>query len=153
MPLIGKENVIKAMDNLVVEAGKDVRAIYFAGLSAVIKQTPVDEGRARNNWFLTVGTPSSEIASSKSSNGANSFAQLGTMPQDVLNKTIYFTNNLPYIGVLEYGGYPNPPKKGSWNKKKKAYEIRSINGFSALTDGKPWVRPIIIAMRAKLRAL
>lgn len=42
----------------------------------------------------------------------------------------YISNNLPYIGVLEYGGYPNPPKKGSWSKRDQAWVIKSENGFS-----------------------
>ena len=35
------------------------------------------------------------------------------MPRYVLGKKIFFTNNLPYIGILEYGGFPKPVKKGS----------------------------------------
>ncbi len=46
------------------------------------------------------------------------------------DETIYISNNLPYIATLEYGGYPNPVQKGTWNKKTKSYEQRSANGFS-----------------------
>lgn len=56
---------------------------------------------------------------------------------------IVLFNNQPYAEVLEFGGYPNPPKKGSWVKsgfsrvgkggkvhKSGGYEIRSSGGFS-----------------------
>lgn len=37
---------------------------------------------------------------------------------------------MPYIRKLEYGGYPDPVKKGSWDKKKKTYVIKTVGGFS-----------------------
>lgn len=46
------------------------------------------------------------------------------------DETIYISNNLPYITMLEYGGYPDPVKKGTYNKKTGQYEVRSANGFS-----------------------
>ncbi len=56
MPLIGLDKVEKAIDNIVLEQNKKVKAIYIQGLSAVITGTWVhfkDGGRLRNNWFLT----------------------------------------------------------------------------------------------------
>jgi hypothetical protein len=46
----------------------------------------------------------------------------------------FLSNNLVYAEVLEYGGYPDPVKYGSWVKGTKKvpghYEIKSIHGYS-----------------------
>lgn len=151
MPLIGRENFKKLTDQGYESANNEVRSVYFSGLFNIIKGTPVDEGRARNNWFLSVGTPSSNSTTSKSE-GLSTIRSLRTMPNRVFNRKIYFTNNLPYIETLEYGGYPDPVKLGTYNKKSKKYEKRSIGGFSKQAKV-GWVRVILIKMRNKIRAL
>ena len=152
MPLIGRAAVDKAIEKRYLQANDDVKGVYLAGLTQIISGTPVDSGRARNNWFLSVGSPSGATTSSKSK-GLATIRQLRKMPKRVLGRKLYFTNNLPYIGLLEYGGYPKPVKKGSYNKKTKKYEILSINGYSMQTDGGPWVRPTLLKMASKIRKL
>ena len=61
MPLQGLDNVKKMIAKNKKEANDNIRAIYFNGLSNMIKGTPVDEGRARNNWFLSAGIPFSTV--------------------------------------------------------------------------------------------
>ena len=153
MPIKGRTKVDKALQQTKVKASDDIRGVYFIGLSAIIKQTPVDEGRARNNWFLTIGMPFS-LTSGRgvSKTGAGSDASLMTMPPYVMNKKVYFTNNLPYIETLEYGRYPNLVKKGTWDKKKKQYVKRSEGGFSKQAPG-GWVRTTLIAMQNKIKTL
>lgn len=46
------------------------------------------------------------------------------------DSSIWMFNNAPYVGVVEYGGYPIPVKKGTWNARKQAFEIRSQGGYS-----------------------
>ena len=137
MALIGLENVKKAMANLKVSANDDLRAIYINGLGNIQKQTPVDEGRARNNWFLSVGTPSTKTTSST---GSPNTSQITSMTRNVLGKKILFTNNLPYIGLLEYGGYPQPGTS------------KTISGFSSQAPN-GWVRATLIKMANKIRNL
>ncbi len=146
MPLKGLKQVKKEMRQTKQRMNVDLSGIYFAGLSAVIKATPVDEGRARNNWFLTTGTPSGLFGRVKDKSGGGSVSSLMTMPPNVLNKKIYFSNNLPYIGVLEYGGYPNPSKG-----------TKTISGYSKqlrpFKSPKGWVRATLISMAGKVRGL
>lgn len=52
------------------------------------------------------------------------------LPEIKGNTTVYICNSLPYINVLEYGGYPDPVKYGSWDKKQHKFVIKSINGYS-----------------------
>ena len=152
MPIKGRDKVRLAINNLVQSANDDVRGVYLAGLANIVQGTPADSGRARNNWFLSVGAPSNKTTTSASVGGGGSLSQAGKLPKDVLNNTIFFTNNLPYIGILEYGGYPSPVKKGSYIKKSKSYQILSANGFSKQApDG--WVRSAVIKMSNKIRSL
>ena len=152
MPLIGRENLNLAIDNLKVSMNDDVKGVYLAGMKNIVQGTPADKGRARNNWFLTVGVPSNKTTTSASVGGGGSLSQASKLPKIVLGKKIFFTNNLPYINILEYGGYPSPVEKGSYIKKSKSYEILSVNGYSKQAPT-GWVRKAVILMRNKIRSL
>lgn len=152
MPLIGRERLNLAIDDLVNVTNDNLRGVYLAGLKTIVQGTPADSGRARNNWFLSVNAPSNKTTTSASVGGGGSLSQAGTMPKDVLNNKIFFSNNLPYIGVLEYGGFPSPVENGSYIKRSKSFEILSINGFSKQAPG-GWVRKTIIKMQNKIRSL
>ena len=146
MPIHGMKAVKNKIRETKKQANKDVKAMYVVGLRTIIKATPVDEGRARNNWFLTVGSPSGLSVRSADKSGAGSDASLMTMPEYVLNKKVYFTNNLPYIGVLEYGGYPNPSSG-----------TKTIGGYSTqltpFKSPKGWVRATLIGVASKIRSI
>jgi len=140
MPLLGKEKFKKLTDEGYESINNDLRGVYLQGLFNIVKGTPVDEGRARNNWFLSIGAPSGKTTTSKAK-GLGALRQLRQMPKRVLNRKIFYTNNLPYIETLEYGGYPDP-SKGE----------KTAGGFSKQAPG-GWVRGVLIAMSNKIRAL
>ena len=97
---------------------KDVRKTYaFALYSSIVKKTPVDTGRARGNWNITVGHDDTTA----STRTKPQFKNVDEVPKVEGDETIYISNNLPYITKLEYGGYPNPPKGGKG---------KTINGYS-----------------------
>jgi len=153
MPVKGRANVDKAMSKLKMIANDDIRGVYLSGLSAMINQSPVDDGGARNNWFFTGASPDTSSERPPNKSGSASKRSLSEMPKIVLGKKFFFTNNLPYIINLEYGGYPNPVKKGTYIKKSKSYEIRSTGGFSKQIAPDGWVRKTLTAMRNKIRQL
>lgn len=158
MPLIGKEKFNNLIEKAYTNGNNALKGVYFSGLSQMVSQTPADKGIARNGWFLSTGTPSQGTRTSKSKKGTASRRQISLMPKYVLNERVYFTNNVPYIGVLEYGGFPSPVKKGSYIKKSKSFEILSINGFSkqvVVLGNTPtgWVRANLIKMKNKIRLL
>ena len=82
---------------------------------SVVLMTPVDEGRARGNWFASLSSYPTTTSDSKTVN----MAQVQAITENAAGKVFYLTNNLPYIGKLEYGGYPNPSNGD-----------KTINGFS-----------------------
>ena len=112
---------------------KEVRKAYtFALYSSIAKNTPVgnpdfdeDTGRARGNWQITSNAPAQgEIKDRRAKQ---------KVPDISGDESLFITNNVPYITVLEYGGYPKSPKKGSRTKKSikpARYEILSQGGFS-----------------------
>lgn len=121
--LIGRKKLDMAIKERIENLNKGLKSIYFKTLADIVEMTPADTGRARQGWFLTVNNPTSSI------NGGG-VSQLTKMPKNVLGKKIYFTNNASYINVLEYGGFPSPVKKGSYDKISKSYIKLSANGFS-----------------------
>lgn len=97
---------------------KEVRKSYaFALYSSIVKKTPVDTGRARANWNVSVGSPDT----STTEDTATTPMSKSKMPDPKGDESIFISNNLPYITTLEYGGFPNPPKKDGG---------KTINGFS-----------------------
>lgn len=138
MGLKGLNNVKRAMDvDIYKQMNDEIRKVYIKLLVEVIKETPVDTGRAKNNWFLSVATPSNKITNS---DGVANFNEASRVPNDVINNTVYFTNNLPYIGTLEYGGYSQP----GTNKTIRGFSRQAPNG---------WVRQSMLRAANRVRAI
>ena len=121
--LRGRKKLDMAIKERIESLNKGLKSIYFKALGDIVKGTPEDSGRAVQGWFLTVANPSNSIA-------GGGVEQLSKMPKNVLGKKIFFTNSTPYINKLEYGGFPSPVEKGSWDKISKSYVKLSANGFS-----------------------
>ena len=147
MPIKGMDEVKKMIAKNKKESNIKLYAIFFDGLSEIIKETPVDKGRVRNSWFLTKGQPFGLPGGrSADKSGGGSVASLNSMPDKVLNSKIYFANNMPYIEVLEFGGYPNP---SSGDKTTGGYS-KQLTPFNT---PKGWVRSNVIRMANKVRSL
>lgn len=107
---------------------KKVRVNYaFALYSSIVKKTPAKTGRARANWNVSVGSVDTSTTEETKKTGLKHKMTDIKLDGD---ESIYISNNLPYITTLEYGGYPSPVKKGTYDKKTKTWEIRSAGGFS-----------------------
>ena len=125
MPLIGRKKLSAAIQQVAyVETNDNIKGVYLAGLTNIVAGTPADTGRARNNWFLTVGSPSSKNTTIESKSGSNSNNQLDKMPDRVLNKKLYYTNNLDYIVGLEMGTSLQAPN--GWVRKTLGLMMQKI---------------------------
>lgn len=90
-----------------------VRAVALAIDQAVVITTPVDTGRARSNWLVSVGSPNTSTqppyapGTGGSTGQANISAALAQGRAAVLGaghkQTIYISNSLPYIDRLNKG--------------------------------------------------
>ncbi|HHZ97787.1 MAG TPA: hypothetical protein EYN67_20100 [Flavobacteriales bacterium] len=153
MPLDGLDDVKKMIAKNKRDANEKIRGVYLAGLKPVVMETPADTGVTRNSWFLSAGVPFSLTGGrTASKRGGGSIASALGMPLWVLNKKMFFTNNQPNITTLEYGGYPNPVRQGSWIKNSQSFEKLSAGGFSKQRPG-GWVRKNLILMQNKIRSL
>jgi hypothetical protein len=89
------------------------RKVALDIFSRVIMRTPVDTGRARANWQLLIGeglpsgTVEADDKGTVSQNGSGNSRTKASVVEQVLaasdTKRIVLANNLPYIGILEYG--------------------------------------------------
>lgn len=106
MPLKGRKTVVKSMYALTERKKQMLRGGIIDAFARIVSETPVDTGRARGNWFFTVGSPSSKV-----DEGAKSpSTEYSKVPKDFFKQPIFFTNNLPYIRRLEYGWSDLAPK-------------------------------------------
>lgn len=117
-------------DNNEVNVKAVVRKIAFELFRKAILKTPVDTGRARANWGVAIGAPN--IGSPTDAVDQSGTAALTSAAQGVQSwqgqGSIFMTNNLPYIGRLEYGGYPSPPKVAT-GKTAGGFSIQAPNGM------------------------
>lgn len=110
---------------------KDVQKSYaFAVYASVVKKTPVDTGRARGNWNVSVGhedTSTDDPSGYKTSyrkrqkKNANEgkktirppaklkYSDMSSIPDPNGDESIFISNNLPYITALEYGSSQQAP--------------------------------------------
>ncbi len=93
-----------------------------------------DAGTTKWNWTVSVGAPDTRVLTGKDPQGTQRkkqiYSKLKTISEMPGEEDIYIANSVPWIRSLEYGGYPSPVKKGSYNSKLKKYEQRSEGGFS-----------------------
>ena len=119
-------------------------------------KSPVDTGNFRANWNFSFGSPDFSTRDAAGAGEAGGAEVVGKMKSDiasaqdgVLGKTSCLANGLPYGPILEYGGYPNPPKKGSY-VKGSGYVIKSVGGFSRQAP-QGMVRVTLVAFDEVLR--
>lgn len=107
-------------DGLRTTVPQIVRKTALAIDQAVVLATPVDTGRARANWLVSVDAPKLDeippYAEGKEGSTAGPNAQ-GAIDQGQAaiaefgpdNKSIHITNNVPYIGALNEGSSAQAP--------------------------------------------
>ena len=119
-----------------MRASKTVRGTVLGIMRDTIKDTPVDTGRLRNNWFASIGKPviqERSLGSTKKGNPSKSAGDAQANAKDVASKfkmgdDIYFTNNLPYAMMVEFGGVVMGRVRKGQGMLRRAIGIRT-SGF------------------------
>lgn len=115
----------KALLDLETVARKSTLDVF----SAVVLGSPVDKGRFRANMNVSYGAVDVSVTrSTEVGRGLREAQKALTLP---IGGVMYLTNALPYAAKLEYGGYPNPPKKKT-GKTSGGYSIQAPNGMFRL---------------------
>lgn len=110
---ISARNIEKAAKHMDLSVDIVTRRIALDLYGRITKKTPVDTGRARANWNLSIGSPDYSIEKTdvKSTGKHKNKTSPPSTPKPKKPKLkrgdgmriIYITNNLPYISALEYG--------------------------------------------------
>ncbi len=136
---MAKESLIVRQwaNETVEELDQRTRAITLAVLRSVVYMSPVLSGRFRGNWQVSVGFPIEAPIERLDKDGGTTLAvESGNVGG--AGTVTFINNNVPYSEVIEYGQYPNPPKRGTWVKaagkgKRRVpghFEINTIGGYS-----------------------
>ncbi len=103
------------------------RQIAFEAMRRIVLRTPVDSGRLRGNWWLTIDViPVSERQVADPL--ALAIGRLTTLGP---YKVVHITNNVPYGPIVERGGFipknPGPSKDPRPGRKGR---VLVLGGFS-----------------------
>lgn len=96
------------------------RASLFQLSGSIIKRNPVGDpdtwesppppgyigGTSRGNWFASINAPvTTPDYTVLDNNGDKTISKANVVIQDAIGEVFYLTNNMPYIGRLEYEGW------------------------------------------------
>lgn len=87
-----------------IQADAAARKVILDIQADVMKATPVDTGLLRSSWFVGMGTPSAQKATTPDSGKSAQGLAASTLAGFKWGATVYLTNNLPYANFIEFGG-------------------------------------------------
>lgn len=97
-------NLKKLAEKAGANADLVVKKIAVDVLSSVVNKSPVDTGRFRGNWQLSIGNVDSNINSADHKTGAGAIAKgSAELAGFKSGKTIFISNSLAYAQRLENG--------------------------------------------------
>lgn len=87
------------------------RAIVMKVSARVILRTPVDTGRARANWQVSMGAPAGGVVEAVDKTGTDTLQKIKefSVAIDHDDQPLFITNNQPYIEKLEEGSSDQAP--------------------------------------------
>ena len=99
------ENHFSVFDEVEKDLLKLQKSIAIEILNRIVLLTPVDEGRARGNWLVSLGYPDSSEQDIYDESGRGTIVHGTGIIKGVKDLGyIYIQNNLPYIEFLNDGG-------------------------------------------------
>jgi len=114
--------------------------LAMEALTRIVARTPVDTGRARGGWFVTLSTTSDAPTGAVDPTGGGAInAGASKIGAAKPFQVIWIQNNVEYIRILEEGGFvptdPGPSKSGGSASKagREARKGKTLveGGFSA----------------------
>lgn len=105
-------NKVGQFNDKAVKAGTKIfQKTSFDMFAKIMKRTPVDTGRARNNWQMKVNRAPRSILGGEDKSGSKALSQAQNETNKIeLGKTVYIVNNLPYAPILEDGSSSQAPQ-------------------------------------------
>ena len=97
--------------------------------------TPGDGGQAKASWVATIGSEGHSNSSAREKEGFETKNKVEHVAKNNIEDDFYLTSTCPYIEVLEYGEYPDPPSKGTYIKKGSSKDGVSGPGYGKFSSG------------------
>jgi hypothetical protein len=89
-------------------ADKVLRGTVLGLFGNIIQRTPVDTGRLRSNWQVSIGSyPAETVTQTPAIAVTKGNAEIGKAQ---MKDSIYIVNNLPYAHVIELGSSKQAPQ-------------------------------------------
>lgn len=130
-----------------VGVDKIVRTVAIVADRELVLATPVDTGRARSNWVVSLGSPAelpieAYVPGSKgSTSGANSQAATNQAQEEInrrqTEQDVYISNNVDYIEHLNNGSSAQAPAGFVQAAIKRAVDaVRNLRVFGSDRGGR-----------------
>ena len=95
-----------------IQIKKAMKVGIIEALRQVTISTPVDTGRARWSWFLSVKVPSPELPPEGKYRVPQTTERIKALEQNfTVSDTLYLTNNVPYVPDLNEGSSKQAPAR------------------------------------------
>lgn len=131
----GAEAIRKISVQFESKALRDFENRVVTGLTKIIESSPIgidsdgrDTGVYRNNWQIG-RTPSNRVFKTANKSKGRQYVEKKIRGRFKNGGKMFLFNNSPYAQVIEFGGYPDPVKKGTYIKGR-GYVKRSQRGYS-----------------------
>jgi hypothetical protein len=86
------------------------KKLVLEALKRVVLKTPVDTGRARGNWQVTIGSPAEGQLEGTGSSDAVIARGLAVLANLQPYQIVWISNNVDYIEFLEHGSSKQAPE-------------------------------------------
>ena len=119
-----------------LEASASINKVVRTYFNKIVEFSP-DSGKGeysvgtiKDNWYVSLGTPSQEFGNTYDDVGASSlfrlYAKLEANPFHAKDNTLYFSNSTPWAYRAEYLGWPagkDPDSDWIWTNNIKPYAM------------------------------
>jgi hypothetical protein len=159
-------DVTRLIGKMKIQPDLFLRKFVLDLFRAVVLRTPVDTGLLRGNWQPAIGSMPDGVLTTKDKGGWGVGGQIASATgRAIWGTPVYLINNLPYAVTVEYGGYPNPVKRGTYVKSgQNKYGIsgpgwvkRSLGGYSkqapqgmvrvSIAEAAKWVQTALASLK------
>ena len=104
------------------------RAMVLQLFTSIVKRTPVDRGRLRGNWQITIGSfPNNEELDVRDKSGSSAVSRAKPVLEypNIDEGYTFIHNNLPYAQTAEFGEWGDGPKTvGGYSKQAPSGMVR-----------------------------
>ena len=116
--------------------------MFLQAVEGVVEKTPVDEGFARGSWVGTLNVAGTSPTDNSDRSGQSTINRAAAATASYnAGDTLIISSNLPYMPLLEFGGYGTGPTATD-RTTRDGYSIQAPNGMVRIT-----VREILAGLR------